>query len=105
MQKRREVLTSFLAEMKELRTTLEGCDVFLEHSFIRSSLLFVYDAESNRTRVRMIDFPHTVRPVDAAGAPRRLDHRSPWEKGNHEDGYLTGVDNIIDIFEELLAAA
>ena len=45
------------------------------------------------------------RVTDAAGEEMRLDHRSPWVKGNHEDGYLTGVDNIIDIFEELLAAA
>ena len=44
----------------------------------------------------MIDFGKT-NPLSSP-----LDHRSPWIEGNHEDGYLLGLDNIIEIFETLL---
>lgn len=27
----------------------------------------------------------------------QVTHRSPWHLGNHEDGYLTGLDNIINV--------
>ena len=36
-------------------------------------------------------------------AERVLTHRSAWESGNHEDGYLTGVDNIIRILKDMEA--
>jgi hypothetical protein len=35
---------------------------------------------------------------------RRLDHRTPWVEGNEEDGYLFGLDRMIEIFDELLCA-
>lgn len=114
LQRRRELLISFLQQLRELRTTLEGDEVFRTHTFIRTSLLFVYDAQSNEVLIRLIDLPHTTeaRAVGNDGQPGellRLDHRIAWDEdpwnGNHEDGYLTGLDNIIAIFEELLKAA
>ena len=36
----------------------------------------------------MIDFGKTVPVPDAT----HIDHKSPWEVGNHEDGYLIGVE-------------
>ena len=64
---------------------------------VGSSLLFVHDA-SGKARVWMIDFGKTV-PLPA---PRTLDHRTPWVEGNREDGYLWGLDNLIDIFSSML---
>ena len=40
----------------------------------------------------MIDFGKTVPVHDGI----RLDHRKPWVEGNHEDGYLWGLDNMLE---------
>ena len=45
----------------------------------------------------MIDFAKTS-PLDGA---RRLTHRVPWELGNREDGYLRGLDSLVEIFSAL----
>lgn len=63
---------------------------------VGSSLLFVHDA-SGKARVWMIDFGKTVPLPD----PQTLDHRTAWVEGNREDGYLWGLDNLIDIFRSM----
>lgn len=46
----------------------------------------------------MIDFGKTAAlPPDLT-----LDHRTPWVEGNREDGYLWGLDNLIDILANML---
>lgn len=62
---------------------------------IGSSLLFVHDT-SGKASVWMIDFGKTVALKDGL----LLDHRSPWQEGNHEDGYLWGLDNMVDIWSQ-----
>lgn len=47
--------------------------------------------DHDKTSAWMIDFAKTI-PVDNG---LKLDHRSPWRIGNHEDGYLGGLDNLI----------
>ena len=60
-------------------------------------MLFVHDA--SKANVWLIDFGKTVpTPADT-----RIDHATPWEVGNHEDGYLIGINNMIDIFADLVA--
>ena len=46
----------------------------------------------------MIDFGKTA----ALPAHLTLDHRTPWVEGNREDGYLWGLDNLIDILANML---
>ena len=28
---------------------------------------------------------------------KKVSHRDKWKLGNHEDGYLTGIDNLIKV--------
>lgn len=71
-------------------------DFFQSHEVIGSSLLFVHDR--NQASVWLIDFAKTVNlPSDTS-----ITHNSKWSVGNHEDGYLIGINNLINIFEELM---
>jgi len=64
---------------------------------IGSSLLLLFD-RSNEANVWMIDFAKT-RLLDKSTP---VTHRAPWAIGNHEDGYLTGLDNLIQVCHILL---
>ena len=58
---------------------------------IGSSLLLMHDKQ-NKAGIWMIDFAKTLR-VEG----RNLTHRMPWVVGNHEDGYLNGVDHLTKV--------
>lgn len=63
---------------------------------IGSSLLFVYD-NSGLATIHMIDFGKTT-PLPPG---LTITHRTEWTEGTHEDGYLYGLDNLIEIWREL----
>lgn len=63
---------------------------------IGSSLLFVHDAL--HASIWLIDFAKTVELPEKVA----IDHNSAWTVGNHEDGYLIGINNMIDIFTDIL---
>ncbi|XP_023838408.1 inositol-trisphosphate 3-kinase A [Salvelinus sp. IW2-2015] len=92
-----QILKVYLQRLEELRSVLEKSQFFRTHEVVGSSLLFVHDA-SGQARVWMIDFGKTV-PLPAH---LTLDHRTPWIEGNCEDGYLWGLDNLIDILSTML---
>lgn len=45
----------------------------------------------------MIDFGKTT-PLPEG---QTLRHDIPWQEGNREDGYLSGLNNLIDILTEM----
>ncbi|KAI4874359.1 hypothetical protein NFI96_022217 [Prochilodus magdalenae] len=92
-----QILRTYLLRLKELRGVLETSEFFRTHEVVGSSLLFVHDA-SGQARVWMIDFGKTV-PLPPH---QTLDHRTPWVEGNREDGYLWGLDNLIEILVGML---
>ncbi|XP_062288659.1 inositol-trisphosphate 3-kinase C [Scomber scombrus] len=91
------IVWGYLRRLKQLRQELETSNFFKTHEVVGSSLLFVHDW-NGRTGIWMIDFGKTV----ALPAPLTLDHRTPWVEGNREDGYLWGLDNLIDILANML---
>ncbi|KAJ1369812.1 Inositol-trisphosphate 3-kinase [Parelaphostrongylus tenuis] len=89
------VRSKLLARLKAMRSAIEKSRFFATHEVVGSSLLIVHDSE--KVNCWMIDFAKSS-PVDP---PKSLNHRTPWVPGNSEDGYLTGIDNLIKILEDM----
>ncbi|KAF9820076.1 hypothetical protein SFRURICE_015145 [Spodoptera frugiperda] len=85
----------YLERLRSIRDTLKESSFFRSHELIGSSLLFVHD--KRRASIWMIDFAKTVPVPDNVS----IDHNSVWKVGNHEDGYLIGLNNLISIFQSL----
>ena len=83
-----------IEKLKLLRDTFKISKFFQTHEVIGSSLLIIYD--DAKVGVWMIDFAKTV-PLSE---DMQIDHYSKWVYGNHEDGYLFGIDSLLDILEE-----
>lgn len=92
-----QIVWGYLRHLRQLRQVLEASDFFKTHEVVGSSLLFVHDC-SGKTGVWMIDFAKTM----ALPPHFTVDHRSPWVEGNREDGYLWGLDNLIDVLTNML---
>uniref|UniRef100_A0A8C5PKH7 Kinase n=1 Tax=Leptobrachium leishanense TaxID=445787 RepID=A0A8C5PKH7_9ANUR len=90
------ILRSYLSRLQEIITMLEQSPFFRSHEVIGSSLLFIHD-KKEQAKVWMIDFGKTT-PLPEGQV---LDHRLSWVEGNREDGYLYGLDNLIDILSEM----
>jgi len=87
-------LPMYLKRLEQIRHALEQSAFFKCHELIGSSLLFVHDEK--KANVWLIDFGKTV-PVPEN---LQIDHKSAWEVGNHEDGYMIGLDCIVAIFKQ-----
>lgn len=85
-------LVVLVTNIPNIQFALHLCSLQL----IGSSLLFVYDA-SGLASVHMIDFGKTT-PIPEG---LTITHESEWVEGNHEDGYLFGLDNLINIWKEI----
>ncbi|XP_076056473.1 inositol-trisphosphate 3-kinase-like protein isoform X2 [Oratosquilla oratoria] len=84
-----------LSRLRHIRNRFESSDFFQCHEVIGSSILIIHDDE--KAGVWMIDFAKTL-PVPGGN---KVSHRSNWKLGNHEEGYLTGIDNLIKVIEDV----
>ncbi|XP_011359135.1 inositol-trisphosphate 3-kinase B [Pteropus vampyrus] len=92
----RSILIAYRDRLKDIRATLEISPFFKCHEVIGSSLLFIHD-KKEQAKVWMIDFGKTT-PLPEG---QTLQHDVPWQEGNREDGYLSGLNNLIDILTEM----
>ncbi|KAM6915281.1 uncharacterized protein itpkb [Xenentodon cancila] len=92
----KDILNCYLTRLKEIKDTLEISPFFKTHEVIGSSLLFVHDSKG-RAKVWMIDFGKTTPLPDG----KELTHRASWVEGNREDGYLFGLDSLVDILSSM----
>ncbi|XP_054432635.1 inositol-trisphosphate 3-kinase B [Pteronotus mesoamericanus] len=90
------ILIAYRDRLKDIRATLEVSPFFKGHEVIGSSLLFIHD-KKEQAKVWMIDFGKTT-PLPEG---QTLQHDVPWQEGNREDGYLSGLNNLIDILSEM----
>ena len=90
--KSRHTRLRYLERLYDLRQALLQSQFFHASELIGSSLLFVHDDE--HAGIWLIDFAKTYPLPNSV----KLDHLSKWELGNHEDGYLAGIENLIRVF-------
>lgn len=91
------IRNKYLKRLYDLKSALMKSRFFWTHEFIGSSLLFVHD--DNDAGIWLIDFAKTHK----LSGDIEISHKNKWELGNHEDGYLVGVENLIRIFEQISA--
>ncbi|KAI3364409.1 hypothetical protein L3Q82_011203, partial [Scortum barcoo] len=93
----KDILKVYLNRLEEIKDTLEISPFFKTHEVIGSSLLFVHDSKG-RAKIWMIDFGKTT-PLPEG---EELTHRASWVEGNREDGYLFGLDSLVDIISSMV---
>ncbi|CAB3224642.1 unnamed protein product [Arctia plantaginis] len=86
---------AILARLREIRDLFERSDFFKTHEIVGSSIFIIYDDE--RVGAWLIDFAKTRNVPDGL----RVDHRAKWEQGNHEEGFLYGLDRLIQTIENV----
>ncbi|XP_029317258.1 inositol-trisphosphate 3-kinase A [Cottoperca gobio] len=90
------IIKSYLSRLTDIRQALNKSEFFKQHEVIGSSLLFIHDHTSN-AQVWIIDFGKTT----ALPEGQALNHDTPWEEGNREDGYLWGLQNLLHTLESV----
>lgn len=86
----------YIQRLKVIKASLSSSNFFKTHEVIGSSLLFIHDAKG-LCGVWLIDFGKTMPLKNGTD----INHYSDWMLGNHEDGYLTGLDNMINIWTNM----
>jgi len=80
---------------------LERSIFFPKHTFLRTTMLFVYDdANRSKVQVKIMNFGASFALPEGE---RGLAHDAPWDGTAtcHEDGYLIGVRSLVRVFTSL----
>lgn len=88
---REDTRQRLLARLKEIREKFEQSSYFQRHEIVGSSIFMIYD--DTKVGAWIIDFAKTLPVPDG----KVVNHRRPWVQGNHEEGFLTGLDSLISV--------
>lgn len=92
------IAEGLLGQLKRVRGLMEESEFLRGYEMVGASILLTAD-RTGVTKANLIDFAKTT-PMTAKMST--IDHRSPWDMGNHEDGVLLGLDNLISSFEAVV---
>ncbi|XP_069694996.1 inositol-trisphosphate 3-kinase homolog isoform X3 [Periplaneta americana] len=92
---REDTRQRLVARLREIRDKFEQSTYFRTHEVVGSSIFMIYD--DTKVGAWIIDFAKTL-PVPNGTV---VNHRQPWQQGNHEEGFLFGLDSLISIMEEV----
>lgn len=96
---RPRMVKDVLKRLRFMRAMIEQSPYFATHEIIGSSIFIVYDEK--KAGVWLIDFAKSTQVPDGV----KIDHRRKWEPGNHEEGLLFGIDQLILTFENVYETA
>lgn len=94
---KKTVTKELIKRLKQIRTYVEKSPFFQTHEIVGSSIFIVYD--DDHVGAWLIDFAKARKLPDHI----RVDHRSSWMPGNCEEGLLHGIDELINVFDEVAA--
>lgn len=91
------IAESLRYQFQRMRTAVDSSEFIRQHEFIGTSFLLVADSSGN-AGVYWIDFAKTTLLSNGL----TITHEKQWEPGNHEDGIVFGLDNLIDTFDQVV---
>ena len=95
----KQAAEAVLKRLGQIEASLRKSELFWKSELIGSSLLFAADGRG-KVGVWMLDFGLTKDADVKAGTLR---HDVAWKKGNHEDGYLIGLENLQRLWRKVIA--
>ncbi|CAH1714643.1 unnamed protein product [Aphis gossypii] len=88
---RHDIKQRLVVRLNEIRSKLDRSHYFKTHEIVGSSILIIYD--DTKIGAWLIDFAKTRQVPENTV----LTHRRPWVPGNHEEGFLFGLDHLIEV--------
>ncbi|XP_037910307.1 inositol-trisphosphate 3-kinase homolog isoform X2 [Hermetia illucens] len=95
LNNRRTTTKDIIKRLKTMRSLMEKSEFFRTHEIVGSSIFIVYDEE--KIGAWLIDFAKARRLPEGVS----ITHRKPWIPGNCEEGLLHGMDELIQVFENV----
>lgn len=95
MSMRPQAIKEIYRRLKLMRSMMEQSEFFKKFEIIGSSIFIVYDEK--KAGVWLIDYAKAHELSDGV----TISHRKPWQPGNHEEGLLYGMDQLIVVFKTL----
>merc|ERR1712107_177209 len=93
---RRIACSAVVLRLEAMRLACKSSNFFATHEMVGTSLLFVLDSDG-KSGVWMIDFAKCRKVTPET----TITHSVAWEYGNHEDGWLVGLESLLSIWREI----